>query len=79
MGKMKSADKRDGTNLYQSVLAYLICNRNSKTAAARLFVHRNTLVYRIDKAQDLFKFDLDSFLTCEYILALAHLSALIEN
>lgn len=79
VGKMKSADKRDGTNLYQSVLAYLICNRNSKTAAARLFVHRNTLVYRIDKAQDLFKFDLDSFLTCEYILALAHLSALIEN
>lgn len=78
VGKMKKADGENGTNLYQSVITYLICNRNSKEAAARLFVHRNTLVYRIEKAQNLFGFDLDSFFTCEYILTLAHLSSLLE-
>ena len=66
-------------SLYGSVFAYLTSNHNANTAANRLFIHRNTLMYRVSKAEEIFGLNLDSYLTCEYLLALFHLDAMLHT
>lgn len=42
-------DSQKGTELFQSLYAYLVNKGNIKLAAEQLFIHRNTLDYRIEK------------------------------
>lgn len=37
----------------ETLLAYLACNRSSGQAAKRLFVHQNTVTYRVHRAEEL--------------------------
>ncbi|MFD2656347.1 PucR family transcriptional regulator [Gracilibacillus thailandensis] len=52
----------DSTNFKKDMLvtleAYLECNGNIKEVAHRLFVHRNTVIYRLDKVSSLLKINL---------------------
>ncbi|UOQ84168.1 PucR family transcriptional regulator [Gracilibacillus salinarum] len=52
----------DSTNFEKDMLAtletYIECNGNLKEVANRLFVHRNTVVYRLDKISNLLQIDL---------------------
>lgn len=77
IAKLRRIDEGKEMNLYGSVFVYLTSKHNANTAASRLFVHRNTLMYRVSKAQEIFGLNLDSFLTCEYLLALFHLDTLL--
>ncbi len=79
VSRMKRSDLTNRTEYYDAVLAYLTSNRNANEAAKRLYIHRNTLMYRVEKAQKEFGFDLSSYLTCDYILTLFHLYDLIEG
>jgi DNA-binding PucR family transcriptional regulator len=51
-------DRRSGTNYVQSLLTYLDAFGDLATAAAQLHVHRNTLRYRLRRAQELTGLDL---------------------
>ncbi len=51
---------KDQTML-NSVKIYLECNQNTSVAAKQLFVHRNTLIHRIDKFIDITGFDIREF------------------
>lgn len=42
-------DKKNGTNLTDVLYIYLCCERNTTEAAKALFVHRNTMLYKVHK------------------------------
>lgn len=46
-------DEANDTELVPSLRTFLECNRSWKDAAARLFVHKQTLVYRIKRVEEL--------------------------
>lgn len=50
---LRGYDKENGSSLYETLKTYLCCNCNSKDTAAKLYVHRNSLSYRINKIEEL--------------------------
>jgi len=58
VGKLVEYDKENGTNLIETMEAYFRQNGNISEAAKELFVHRNTLIYRIDKIKMILDSDL---------------------
>lgn len=57
MQKLSEEDRGNGTNHLDIFWQYLICERNATMVADRLHMHRNTVLYRMDKIQK--RFDLD--------------------
>lgn len=53
LGVFVSSDKEYNTNYILTLRHYLECNGNLKDTAQSLFIHRNTLVYRLGKMTDL--------------------------
>lgn len=52
-------DKRTGGNLTDVLYEYLRCERNAALAAKRLYIHRNTMLYKIHKIEDVIGQSLD--------------------
>lgn len=53
------AEKRLGTELVETLEVFFACNGNLSSAAARLSLHRNSLLYRLHRARALLGHDLD--------------------
>lgn len=53
-------DLRNGTEYVRTLEAYLKCERRLNETASRLFVHRNTLLYRIGRIKEMLGDDLES-------------------
>lgn len=47
IGKLIAYDRRKGTDLIETLKVYLSSNCNAKLTAEKMFVHRNTLSYRL--------------------------------
>ncbi len=58
LGKLLDYDRSHGTNLIETLEVYFECNGNVSTAAKKLFLHRNSLIYRIDKIKEILNSDL---------------------
>ncbi|MDO4523364.1 MAG: helix-turn-helix domain-containing protein [Eubacteriales bacterium] len=56
---LKSYDKKNNTNFYETLHVYLQLERNALQTSKALFVHRSTLFYRLEKIQKLTRIDLD--------------------
>jgi purine catabolism regulator len=53
-------DERAGkTHLLETLRVYFECNGNVAQTAKQLFIHRNTLLYRLDRVREVGKVDLD--------------------
>lgn len=61
-------DREHGTEYYHMLHTYLWCERNRNETARRLFVHKNTLAYRLQKMEELFRLNLDDGYEREYLL-----------
>jgi PucR family transcriptional regulator, purine catabolism regulatory protein len=59
LGSLIEYDRAQGTNLLETLSAYFQHNANLAQTAQALFVHRNTLLYRLQRASEIGKFDLD--------------------
>jgi sugar diacid utilization regulator len=71
LGPLVEYDRRNGTDLIPTLRAYLAEDRHQRRAATRLFVHVNTLVYRIGRIEALLERDLrDPAVVFELTLAL---------
>jgi GAF domain-containing protein len=57
--RLRLHDAEHGSRLFETAERYLECNGNRKDAAARLFVHRNTLRQRVDRIRRVAQIDLD--------------------
>lgn len=63
-----ATDARDGGQLAATMRTYLLCERSIKQAADLLFIHRNTVLYRINQMRKLASFDLDDLNDRTYLL-----------
>lgn len=62
-----SEDIKEHTEFLKTLAVYLSNERNITHAARDLFIHRNTLIYRLKKIQDMISADLDDSYTRDYI------------
>ncbi|HEU5380846.1 MAG TPA: GAF domain-containing protein [Ktedonobacteraceae bacterium] len=58
VGRIASYDSRKGTDLLDTLDTYLECAGNLTRTSNRLFVHRNTLIQRLERLQSLCEIDL---------------------
>ena len=56
--KLKYQDEANGSYLYETLRAFLQNQQSATKTAAALFIHRSTLLYRLDKIEKLLKSDL---------------------
>jgi sugar diacid utilization regulator len=56
---LKKYDDKNGSELYKTLYAYLKNNHSMTKTAGELFIHRNTLRYRLEKIVDIIGIDLD--------------------
>lgn len=56
---LREHDRATGSELYDTLRTYLRCERSLVKTAAALFIHRNTLLYRLEKLHQLVELDLD--------------------
>lgn len=62
------SDENSGTDYIRTLHAYLVCSGNSREAAAMIYVHRNTLLYRMDKIKEMISVDLSDNLSKNILL-----------
>lgn len=65
---IRTYDRENHTNFYEMLRVYLRCERNCAVTAQQLFIHKNTLAYRLEKMKRLFHLNLDQFYEREYLL-----------
>lgn len=58
LGVLRNHDREHGTNLVRTLEIYFECNANVSIAAKKLFLHRNSLIYRMDRIKDILNTDL---------------------
>lgn len=58
LGPLLKYDREHGTNLVQTLAVYFDCNGNVSIAAKKLFLHRNSLIYRMDRIKEVLNTDL---------------------
>lgn len=66
--EIRAYDRKKGTGYYEILKTYLRCERNRILTAQQLFVHKNTLVYRLQKIVSLFALELDETYEREYLM-----------
>ena len=58
LGPLIDHDRDHGTNLLETLEVFFECNGNMSIAAKKLFLHRNSLIYRVDKIKEILDTDL---------------------
>jgi hypothetical protein len=66
--RIQQYDRKKNTSFYEMLKIYLRSERDRVLTAQILYLHKNTLVYRLEKARELFSLDLDSSYEREYLL-----------
>ena len=79
MQKISAEDEAHGTNYLDIFWNYLASERNATAVAERLHLHRNTVLYRIDKLQKRFDLDLSSHEVREKMLVDFKVFFLMQN
>lgn len=57
--RLKTYDRRYGTDYYHTLYIYLINERNKEKTSRDLHVHRNTVLHRLDKIGEIIQMDLN--------------------
>lgn len=65
---LKKYDRENDTDYYHTLYVYLACERNQTLTAQKLFIHRNSLLYRINRISELLNIDLDDEKERRYLL-----------
>jgi len=60
IGALVEYDRTQHTNLVETLAAYFAHNGNLSATAEALFVHRNTLLYRMERIREISGLDLDN-------------------
>ena len=70
---LKYADEANHSQLYQTVRCYLEHHQSVTKTSEALFIHRSTLLYRLDKIKDILKTDFSDPDELLYLLLSFHL------
>ncbi|MFT4107882.1 MAG: helix-turn-helix domain-containing protein [Lacrimispora sp.] len=60
LSELKEDDERYGTAFYETLRNYVLFGRNMREVSRKMFIHRNTVCYRIDKACEMLNIHIDS-------------------
>lgn len=66
---LSNYDQRNGTAFVQTLYAYLVCGCNYTETAAVLNLHRNGVIYRLSRIQEIIQSDLNDFSNKQLLLA----------
>lgn len=69
IARMKEYDSLYNSDFYKILKSYLRNERNRVKTAEELYVHKNTLVYRLEKMEQIFGLNLEDSYEREYLLA----------
>ena len=58
-GRLKKYDEKHNTQFYTTLYVYLLHERNVVATARALFIHRNSMIYRLQRIRELLDVDLD--------------------
>lgn len=79
LGSLIEHDEKEGTEYVKTLGEYLNCNCNLVATAKKLFIHRNTMVYRMEKIQKIINNNInDISVRIEYINAIQIMKFLDE-
>ncbi len=67
--RLKEEDENNHTELYHTLKVYLMYENNITAAAEKLYIHRNTLVYRLKQIRDCIGKDINDIRTSRELLA----------
>lgn len=59
--EIKHYDIEHNTNYFETLFQYLACNKSLAKTSKVLFIHKNTVTYRITKIKELFNLDFNDF------------------
>jgi hypothetical protein len=68
LGKLKAYDKKNNTDFYETLYQYLLNERSRIKTSEALNIHRNSLMYRINRIESLCGFNLEDPNVRMYIL-----------
>ncbi len=77
--RLRKEDLQKGTEFYRSLKQYLLSGNNVGMAAKKLFVHRNTMIYRLQKIDEIMKIDPNEPDTARLLLISMVLQELIDK
>lgn len=66
--KLEEYDSANSTDLIDTFLAYYMNGFNVSKTATALYIHRNTLQYRLAKISELLELELDDYRECLEII-----------
>jgi DNA-binding PucR family transcriptional regulator len=58
IGRVEAYDRRHNSDLVRTLRVYFAANANTSEAADRLYLHRNSLSYRLARVEDITGLDL---------------------
>lgn len=67
IGRIRAHDQENETHYFETLKAYLLNEMNYQKVAEKLFIHKNTVIYRIQRIEELFHLNLKD---CRVITAL---------
>ena len=76
--KIKEEDKEKEGHLYETLFCYLQMKRNAMQTAAKLKIHRNTLLSRISRINEIINLDEKDGIECERLLLAMQLEKVNE-
>lgn len=54
-------DKNNGTDFYVLLKTYILSNKSMTECAEKLFIHKSTVAYRLNKMKEMYNLNIDSF------------------
>ncbi len=72
-------DNKNGTDYIKTLQAYITHNKNTAKISKELFIHRNTVNYRLNKIEELFALDLNDLHTITNFQIAFHILSLFEH
>ena len=76
---IKEEDYKKNTNLYETLYYYLFFKQNAMYAAAKLKIHRNTLLYRVARINELIHLDDMEYIKSQRLLMSMQLERIKEK
>lgn len=79
LGRLAEIDAESKQSLEATLLTYLDCNLSISQAAKKLYLHRNTMSYRIDHIQEILDVDLSDFSVLNRLYIAALVKRLLDS